>query len=769
MAPPLNVVIGLVKSAAGPLSQPSRREEVPQRETPAAATRPIRPLRKRRSPGLASLPGEIIVRIATFFGPRVGRFRPRSTPRELFATCRALRAIGRQPSARASFLLANFGLREIGDGIGHFLRLVTVPVLEAVLRRCTGDRAIPRFQLQRLQRRLAVASRGDLLPPLLAYHETVYPSLPRGTRKSKDLPYGDIGAAVTDDELFQIIVLSNAVPQGCESLIAEGEAGGWAVGGDPVLTVLLTLQKKYRLPADHTIAAPSTLSRSLSETVVTSQAALTMLPAPRTDWPARRPAIDPVRDSYVPGTSAGHALLVSFADKGSLRGVKLLVALGVKIGFPQTWLFDVLDAAGFRSDGPAARAPQGHVQTTNAQQAVSYVLGSPSGASMRGPTSPASTQGIVRALCDRFGVLFPYPSDRTLDPVDAAVNAKSPDVLRAVLEAVDPGFWKAGEGYSSIKLLMEATKLDPVCHDILRSFGALNGCSTVQLMRAVMDGNQVLTRELLVGGERLSTAQLEIVLKTPGISNQTLSVLLQSSDLGLDGVCDLLKTLANSTFQLPGQVPHAAAFLRHHGAQLRTPEGRLALLEVFEVGCSAWKRAVRPYLGTVEMLGPRSFVAAWDMYEAVVEDDVETILELSSKGVRPPDLSDIFEEEAVDEDTLIALLRLPAREARTTPARLLEDCVRRSFGRAISLLLEQGTDVDEGVLQAAIDMFGAGGPGLATFSKLLDVAAEQANGGVVPREYLAARAKKIGGEWAARWAEYEEEVKRKWMERVSNA
>lgn len=93
---------------------------------------------------LFKLPAELLGMLVGFIGPRTSRSVPRYSPANLFYTCKAMLEISRLASTRVAFLMGNYGVAELGDGIGDWLRIVNPVVLDAALGRAGKEDPVPR-------------------------------------------------------------------------------------------------------------------------------------------------------------------------------------------------------------------------------------------------------------------------------------------------------------------------------------------------------------------------------------------------------------------------------------------------------------------------------------------------------------------------------------------------------------------------------------------------------------------------------------------------
>ncbi|KAI9031971.1 hypothetical protein DFJ74DRAFT_701627 [Hyaloraphidium curvatum] len=100
-------------------------------------------------PALLALPFETLSKVVAFMGP--SRKAPLSTPSELLRTCRKLARLADDPTTRAQFLVATYGITNVLDGAGRWISLLTREVLGILLRRVG---TAPRYQLQRLYQSL---------------------------------------------------------------------------------------------------------------------------------------------------------------------------------------------------------------------------------------------------------------------------------------------------------------------------------------------------------------------------------------------------------------------------------------------------------------------------------------------------------------------------------------------------------------------------------------------------------------------------------------
>ena len=400
---------------------------------------------------LSRLPAELVGMISSYVNPRASAEKPRSSPANFFATCKLLLALSRLASTRASFLVATFGIPEIGDGVGTWLRITTPTVLEAVLGRAVKTDPVPRFQLQRLQRRINFTGRSDLAAPLITYMERVYPHPVSILRSPTSFPFGGSASTITDDELFRLLITWNKVPAGCESLVLEALEAGYAVDSDAVLSACLTLVNKYRLSVSHTVGGRSVLS--LAFDAITSQPTQSSgLPGPTNvqfSVPTQL-AVDPRRDTGVPGTDASHALLIHKAAQGDELAVSRLLHLGCSTGLPVDAFWKSINALGWKSTS-LEQHQRSHPE--NSVRAISAILGSAVPA--QAPTSPCPPISLLDTLCVRYGIASPYVSVRMadggsrvfLDAVEAAAAGGRVNVLRELLDVEGGrGRWDEDEG-----------------------------------------------------------------------------------------------------------------------------------------------------------------------------------------------------------------------------------------------------------------------------------------------------------------------------------
>jgi hypothetical protein len=183
-------------------------------------------------PSLLILPPEVLTTVVSFMG-RTSK-APSPNPVDLFRTCRELHLLGRDTTTRIEFLIGNYGLHGVLEGISSWLALVTRDVLGGLLGRLSQgtDGNAPRYQLQRLYRRITNAGRMDLLLPLLTYAEELYPAKSSATYGG---PKGFAPVAMgflpslPDEDIVKSLLKSGVVPEDLNYLVEEGVEGGWEV------------------------------------------------------------------------------------------------------------------------------------------------------------------------------------------------------------------------------------------------------------------------------------------------------------------------------------------------------------------------------------------------------------------------------------------------------------------------------------------------------------------------------------------------------------
>ncbi|KAI9002084.1 hypothetical protein DFJ74DRAFT_449388 [Hyaloraphidium curvatum] len=428
---------------------------------------------------LRLLPPELLAALAGYLGPRASRHHPRCSPATFFQSCKMVHVLAKSTSTRVEFFVGTFGKAEIGDGMGDWLRLVTPEVLTAVFSRLRScGEPIPRYQLQRLQRRLWIASRTDLLPIVMAHQAELYPGPPLQFRDRASFPYGT-GASLTDSELFRLLVCWGRVPEGCEELVREGVKGGWADPNDSVITALRTLIRKYHLPIEHTSSGRSSLSQALFTVSLSNNVG--RLQEPTFDPTFRiEPASDLRYDSYVPGTNAAHALLVQSAAAGNERAVRWLLQLGaptVTSQITKGWFWNAMETWITLSEEETGGW---NVAVENGTRAVEYVLGSR--LVPQPPQQPCAVGRILNTLYRKHGVPSPYGHQhRAVGPltpprssceavVTAAANGQLV-TLRLILEHVqDRQGWDSQPGQKLLHQCLDLCQEQAACFNLIRSY-----------------------------------------------------------------------------------------------------------------------------------------------------------------------------------------------------------------------------------------------------------------------------------------------------------
>ncbi|KAI9026231.1 hypothetical protein DFJ74DRAFT_766596 [Hyaloraphidium curvatum] len=713
-----------------------------------------RPAARRLLSPLLCMPDELVTHVAAFV----------DAPANLFRTCRALHRLSRRTSLRVEFLAAR-GIDAAGDSAAAFLRIVSPDVLAGLFARAPAMAPVPRYQLQILQRHLLSAGRADLLPALLAYHGRTYPSPAPALREQWAVPYGGTSAAVTDAELFGVLLGSHRVPEGCESLVIEGMDGGWAVEEDSVLTALLTLQSKYRLPASFAQPGFSPLSKSLSNLSLRPTAALPLAPGNPNiidTFPfAGDRACDVRRDANVPGTDEPHALLVRKAHEGDAVACSRLAALGVRAARLPDPLYARAAAEGLLSQTEVARNA-----LANPAAAAEFLLSTDA----TKPAGQLTAAGVEAGLCSRYGVRV---RDRAHeDAVAAAAAAGRVEALRVLLDSENAyGRWETGEGKALLKKLLQACKSNTETYNLVKSYCGvgISEDKSVALLASFLAADEQAIRNQVAAGAKLTTAQFAAAMRSPS-ARPALPLLFSLCPLDATALEQVLKLVLPASAALaifgndpnpadPALVAAVSGLLAHYEAHWRRPAGRRVLNRLFERAGEAWRTVLRPFMGTPEECGVASTAAKWDLRRAVRAGDVEAVADLHARGVRvylDPELFGAQRPPAVaHEDALVALWDLAAREAHPADrTRFLGEAVYMMADRTAMHALRNGAAPDEGMLLECVRRGDEGG------GELFAAALEAARAGRHALTLEAAHAAIVsaGGWWAEKWGEYRSAV-----------
>lgn len=480
---------------------------------------------------LLSLPPEILAHVVSFMGRTLSS--PRPQPGALFRTCRDLYAVGTDTTTRIEFLLGTYGTESAVERVGTWLSLATREVLEGLFRR-VGK--VPRYQLQRLARRCVNASRSDLLLPIMAYGEEMYPAPSLRTVSLLGKPHAPpaglgLSLTLTDEELFRIMANEDKVPGEVSYLVDEAVEGGWRVEGDSVMSAMLTLQKRYGFNPNFWLGVRVPLGQSGDNELRYSD---------------RRTAHIFASDYGLEGVNGGHALLVTAIAANREPTVRRLLQLGVSTqGTSKDCFFwqameelcaslplpseTEAEPSGYRSygyadfDRGASKLISEYLGTPQVPDRYSYY------SQYDGPLTTRPSKGaIIGALCRQFSSTSPYSehslfSDKARgDCTDAlqvaigrsAITANNDDrILRLLLRHLAESGWVGTEeGLKSLEtcqaMCLKTDKLNFL--NILQQYARENSGGGVVdgLVSALSAQDAVLAQQLVAEGMTMTDAQL---------------------------------------------------------------------------------------------------------------------------------------------------------------------------------------------------------------------------------------------------------------------
>ncbi|KAI9015979.1 hypothetical protein DFJ74DRAFT_644759 [Hyaloraphidium curvatum] len=665
---------------------------------------------------LFAVPPEVHGIVVSYVGRSAAQ--PSCSPAELFRACRDLHALGRDTSVRIGWLLAVFGARMVGDGMGGFLALLTREVVEGVFRR-VGQ--VPRYQLQRLFRRFSNAGRTDLLLPVLQYADEMYPppshELVAGPKAFPPIGLG-FNPSLPDEDLFKKL-LKEGVTEETAYLVAEGKAGGFAEkGDDDVMTALLTLREKYLFDVNHTIPGRSPSSGRI---LFRGQER----PAYYSSYSLDRGTGGFTTDVGIEGTNGGHVALVEAIHNAREASVRRLLQLGVSVHAASGSLFweaveearaaiaaenAEVDTAALERSGiynAAGRAAE-HLVTKilnvpmdvfSGRNVHDYMGHTANAAQLKGvvPTN----NGIVSALCRAYGATMPYndyqyfrdtvKGDCT-DALQVAVckSGGGDAVLRILLESKqDEGWFQTDAGKQSletcIQLCLKVDRLDLM--DLLQQYSRLNSkdamvsygraAQIVDLVSALCAQDREAALKLINEGWTLSEA--EAVGLAPHLSAcahwrprqvsllrsrnlaEAHSIILEHVKFQPSQITSILTNLIRGSYNERQRMMATIARVLTAYKDVWSADGepRQWMMKAFEDSQFEWVRpTMRPFLGP----SSSSFSAAvlrYDLREAVTKDDVKELKKLAKLGAKLPTymvLQYIGRYTTARTETLLALI-----------------------------------------------------------------------------------------------------------------
>lgn len=482
--------------------------------------------------------------------------------------------------------------------------------------------------MQRLYTRFSVLGRSDLLQALLTYGLATYPDgdvfQPASTTSRSGL-----SPASWDPEVFRQLASAPGLPKGTEYLLVLARGRDWLVPEDACLSAMQTLKHLYGMkPGLVPLTGGSTAAR---ESLAT-----------QSDLFGRigRDSRGHLADVFIPGTDALHALLTGAVNQGDELAVKRMLAFGV----------GTRPAIEAHDDGQDIPPRPGN---NNA-----------------GPPPPYQRQlYIIARECQRRGTTSPYPlsppaprfrvlrlrqpvqdenapKPNPLDAVEcAASRGGNVDILRMVLEEDNKqNRWDTAEGRATLTKCLDMCRQNIECYDLVKAFLGGDVEPTIELMRAFLNGDQEECVNLLDSGVSLSWDMVAVLLKAP----QTVALrqlLLESTNFDEKTLKSLLTELfrlcthRDDTNAQEARQRHPAivAVFERYDRSLKTTEGKKLLRTFFGDNCS--RHLVRPYLGTMGERSPKSQVLQFDLKQAVIDNDEDSMRGLLDYGVKPSSLA----------------------------------------------------------------------------------------------------------------------------------
>lgn len=727
-----------------------------------------------------SLPDELLLAVVSFLGRTP--LRPSPQPWPFLSSCRRLYELSQDSTTRVEFLLANFGAKDVLQGLWSWTKLVSPDVLSLLIHRSASNPSekVPRFHLQRLYQLAVDTGRVDLLLPTLTLGAQLYPKVPPTTRGWDGRGFNPL---MPDELVFKDLVTTSdttSVRKDCLYLVEESKAEDWFDPADLPLSALLTLKYKYGFDPNFNFGGRVTLSEKNPLVNVD------------VDVDDNSPP-----DMGIEGINAGYLLLAYAISQGLLLSVRRLLRLGVSLERkdPDSFFWKSMDAV---RNHVRSLGKQEYVENDDDVDYVRSIWGYRRRDAARGllswydscytnslPASiPSDTVIFEDLMASRQATVAPDidAEEVAADIIELVLcdefslrEETAEQLLRAVLEHAQETGWLRSQVAresvdASILRTMEddrmrlAAVLQQYKKNALEDSGTASG---VNLVSALCAENIQLAETLVEEGDRLDDGQLISILRSRNLP-QAHTLLVETYPFNGKQLESVLTAIANTENRyghedLQRSADTVLRFLENRGKDFVDRTGKKFALQLFESPKLLWIRPhLRAFLGPLDRSGPKKnamSVLLYDLLLAAKDGNAAEIKNLRNLGaiVEAKDFYTYFPRFSFPKtfDAIAAFIEQQGYTSDDLGGILLD--YFNDVPAFVEWLLDPRRKVKPTITSQALrncmsNMHAQNS--LSTFRKLLLTAASQPK--IVDKPKLVRKmAVKRGGEWEAAWEVYE--------------